>query len=57
MKNLLAVQEQVRSGKFNLRDKSEKYIQSITDKNEEINAIVHFDADEVKSEADRIQKK
>jgi len=57
MKNLLSVQEQLKSGKLNLRDISDNYIQTIKDKNPEINAIVHFDEDEVRREASRIQKK
>ncbi len=57
MKNLLSVQEQIKSGKLNLRDISEGYIKTVTKKNPEINAIVHFDEDDVRQEADRIQKK
>jgi aspartyl-tRNA(Asn)/glutamyl-tRNA(Gln) amidotransferase subunit A len=57
MKNLLSVQEQVKSGKLSLRDISENYIQAINSKNPEINAIVHFDEDEVRREASRIQNK
>ena len=57
MKNLLSVQEQIKSGKRNLRDIAEEYILAIKEKNPDINAFVHFDEDDVKNTAERIQKK
>ena len=57
MKNLLSVQEQLSSGKANLKDLSEKYIEKIHSLNPEINAFVHFNDEEVRSDAARIQQK
>jgi aspartyl-tRNA(Asn)/glutamyl-tRNA(Gln) amidotransferase subunit A len=47
MKNLLSVQEQLKSGKANLKDISENYIENIKSSNPDINAFVHFDEEEV----------
>lgn len=57
MKNLLAVQEQIKSGNRTLTDIAENYISVINDKNPDINAFVHFDEEDVRSRASAIQKK
>ncbi len=45
------------SGKTDLKDLSEKYIEKIKARNSEINAFVHFNEEEVRSDAAKIQKK
>src|SRR5690554_5385800 len=57
MKNLLAVQGQFKSGEKRLADMVESYIALIKEKDQTINAFVHFDADDVRAQAGIIQKK
>jgi aspartyl-tRNA(Asn)/glutamyl-tRNA(Gln) amidotransferase subunit A len=57
MKTLLAVQEQIKSGKLNLRDHVNAYISTLQNRNPEVNAFVHFDENEVRQQADTIQNK
>ena len=57
MKTVLSVQEQIKSGKLNLRDISETFISAINDKNPDVNAFVHFDEEKVRQQASAIQKK
>lgn len=57
MEYLLSVQELLRSGKMNMKDITERYIQNIEAGNTEINGFVYFDKDTVQKEAARIQMK
>lgn len=57
MKHLLAVREQLTSGKISLQDISEGYLETIKSRNPEINAFVHVDEDDVRNKAASIQQK
>ncbi|MDX1641554.1 MAG: amidase family protein, partial [Balneolaceae bacterium] len=57
MKNLLSVQEQLKSGKLKLPDLCEQYLQTINDKNADINAFVSVDEKDARRQASEIQKK
>lgn len=57
MKNLLAVQGQIKSGEIKLSDVAEKHITLIKEKDPSINAFVHFDEEGVLAQAGTIQKK
>ena len=57
MKNLLAVQEQLKSGKANLKDLCENFIENIKSRNPDINAFVNFNEEEVRKKASQIQEK
>lgn len=57
MKNLLAVQGQIKSGELKMSDVVENHISLIKEKDPAINAFVHFDEDGVRAEAGAIQKK
>lgn len=57
MKNLLSVQEQLRSGTSDLNDIATQYLSNIKKKNPTINAIVQFSEETVLKDAARIQKK
>ncbi len=57
MKNLLSVQEQLKSGKVTLTEITEGYLNTIKSRNPEINAFVHVDEDDVRNQVSSIQKK
>lgn len=57
MKNLLAVQGQIKSGEIKLSDVVEDHISHIKEKDSAVNAFVHFDEDRVREQAVSIQKK
>ncbi|HLR90666.1 MAG TPA: amidase family protein [Balneolaceae bacterium] len=57
MKNLLAVQGQIKSGELRVTDVAEEHISLIKEKNPAINAIIHFDEEKVRAEAGIIQNK
>jgi len=57
MKNRLAVQEQIKSGKTSLSEIVESYIDTIKTSNPDINAFVHFNERDVRDKASAIQKK
>jgi aspartyl-tRNA(Asn)/glutamyl-tRNA(Gln) amidotransferase subunit A len=57
MKNLLSVQEQIKSGDTSLTDLASHYIHNIKEKNPVVNAMVYFDEASVLEEAAVIQKK
>ena len=57
MKNLLAVREQLTSGKVSLQELAEGYLETIRSRNPEINAFVDVDEADVQKQAASIQKK
>lgn len=57
MKNLLSIQDELKSGSLTLPDFVEQYIDTINEKNGTVNALVSFDADDVRKQATDIQKK
>lgn len=57
MKHLLSVQELLTSGKTNMLDIADNYIQNIESRNPEINGFVYFDKETVRKEASGIQKR
>ncbi len=57
MDNLLSVQEQLKAGKTDLTDHAGRYLDTINEKNPTVNAIVHVDDEQVRSQAATIQKK
>ena len=57
MKNLLSIQDELKSGTLTLPDLVEQYIDTIEEKNGTVNAIVSFDADDARKQAADIQKK
>ena len=57
MKNLLSVQEQLKSGKVTLTEITEGYLKTIKSRNPEVNAFVHVDEDDVRNQLSSIQKK
>ncbi|MFO7799759.1 amidase family protein [Rhodohalobacter sp.] len=57
MKNLLSIQEQLKSGELKLPELASTYLETIKSRNPEINAIVHFDEESVLKQASDIQKK
>lgn len=57
MKNLLAVREQLTSGKVSLHELAEGYLETIRSRNPEINAFVDVDEADVQKQAASIQKK
>ncbi|TVR13858.1 MAG: Asp-tRNA(Asn)/Glu-tRNA(Gln) amidotransferase subunit GatA [Balneolaceae bacterium] len=57
MKNLLSVQEQLKSGKITLSEITEGYLTTIKSRNPEINAFVHVDEDDIQNQVSSIQKK
>lgn len=57
MKNLLSVQERLRSGKTDLTDIATQYLSNIKNKNSSVNAIVQYDEDSVLKQAAIIQEK
>ncbi|MCC5941718.1 MAG: Asp-tRNA(Asn)/Glu-tRNA(Gln) amidotransferase subunit GatA [Balneolaceae bacterium] len=57
MKHLLAVREQLISGKISLKEVTDGYLETINSRNPEINAFVHVDEDDVRNQAASIQKK
>jgi aspartyl-tRNA(Asn)/glutamyl-tRNA(Gln) amidotransferase subunit A len=57
MKNLLSVQEQLRSGTSDLKDLATQYLSTIKKDNPAVNAMVHFDEEAALSDAERIQNK
>lgn len=57
MKNLLSIQEQLESGELTLPDLASSYLETIKEKNADVNAIVHFDEESVLKQASDIQKK
>lgn len=57
MKNLLSVQERLRSGKTDLTDIATQYLSNIKNKNSSVNAIVQYDEESVLKQAAIIQEK
>ena len=57
MKNLLSIQDELKSGSLKLPDLVEQYIDTIKEKNDTVNAIVSFDADDARNRPLIIQKK
>jgi len=57
MKNLLSIQDELKSGSLTLPDFVEQYIDTINEKNGTVNALVSFDADDARKQAADIQKK
>ncbi len=57
MKNLLAVREQLTSGKVSLHELAEGYLETIRSRNPEINAFIDVDEADVQKQAASIQKK
>lgn len=57
MKNLLSVQEQLKSGKRTLTDICEQYLQTIENSNPEVNAFVFVDENDVRKQASQVQQK
>ena len=57
MENLLAVKEQLISGKVTLVDITDGYLNTINSRNPEINAFVHVDENGARQQAVSIQKK
>jgi len=57
MKNLLSVQEQLRSGTTDLKEIASQYLERIKENNPAVNAMVQFDEKTVQDESVRISKK
>lgn len=57
MKNLLSVQEQLRSGKTDLKDLANQYLSNIKKDNPTVNAMVQYDEKSVLNQASDIQEK
>jgi len=57
MKNLLSIQDELNSGSLALPDLVEQYIETIEKKNDTVNALVSFSADDARKQAADIQKK
>lgn len=57
MKNLLSVQERLRSGKTDLKDIANQYLSNIKNNNPSVNAFVQYDEDLVLKQVSAIQKK
>src|SRR5690625_1953237 len=57
MKNLLAVQGQIKSGELRVTYVAEEHISLIKEKNPAINATIHFAEEKVRAEAGIIQNK
>lgn len=57
MKNLLSVQEQLKSGKQKITDICEEYLKNIEETNSEVNAFVSVDDEDVRQQAADIQQK
>lgn len=57
MKNLLSTQEQLRNGETSLHEIVGDYVKSIENNNSSVNALVHFDKNEVDKKVSAIQNK
>ncbi|MDR9410971.1 MAG: hypothetical protein RI573_19165, partial [Balneolaceae bacterium] len=57
MKNLLSVQEHLKSGKQKVTDICDEYLKTIEETNSEVNAFVSVDEKDVRRQASDVQKK